>query len=227
MNFDNRAELTPEVGPPIVLRTAAPDVRPQILIFVDEVIQSYGLARCSDDRRDCRLVLRAKAFDEEILKIAKCNAAIDRSSGSKSDDERIGTARGALCAVGRVLDGRKALLERCDTFAFLRGGLFERRRCQSAVRLRRHLGLYRRLRPSWFNAEKLSSRMIVGQPPNCSARTDEEQDHRGKQPRAPPQAASRAAPVHFGSGLLHSIAARASSASSVGSVDTATDFQPV
>ena len=61
MDFDQAAELAPEIGPPAVLRTAAAKIGPERFIFGDEVVEPDRLVRSGDDRRDGLLMLLAEA----------------------------------------------------------------------------------------------------------------------------------------------------------------------
>src|SRR6476661_1613451 len=66
----------------------------------------------------------------------------------------------------------------------------------------------------------------MGQRPDCGRGTDQDEHQCDEQPSAPTHSVSGAGAVHSGSGLLHSLAARASSASSDGCPAAATVFHP-
>ena len=168
----------------------------------------------------------AEAVDEQVLEIAERHAAIDRPPRGKGDDQRVRAPRRALGPLrSHSRPGR--------------GGFRA-----SAIRAASEATPCS-LRGGWQRTAFTSGRLGISRLRRCAARCRESARQAGnaRGPRSRPRrrrgcstsATSSRAPqpmpvrcraVHSGCGLLHSLAARASSASSVGCSATSTDFQP-
>src|SRR4051812_18178115 len=119
-----------------------------------------------------------------------------------------------------MLDPRETAFERGDP-AVHSGSRSRRGRGGQGLAWR----LYHWLRCS-RDAEEPSCRLVVGQPPYRRRGAGKDQDEGDEQPRAPAHSVAGATAIHSGGGLLHSLAARASSASSLGRSAILTNFQP-
>ena len=211
MHFDQAAELAAEIGPPAVLRAALAKLRPERIIFGDQVVQPDRLMRRGDDGRDRRLVLRAEPIDQQILEVAERDSAIDCAARGEGDDQGVGAAGETFGALRRILDPRQPLLRSSAIRASL-----------DRVRMRR----LRCLRTS-------SRRALASSTAWRLRRRDAENARRARIMRESPAAAPAPARIStrpisslalqlirscrsFRGGLLHSRAARASRASSVG-----------